>query len=115
MARFEQLRVWQAARGAAKDIYEATRGWQGHSALKHQLQRAADSVPANIAEGCDNGSDAQLRRFLHIARGSCGEARSHLYLAMDRRVLDPAAAERLLRTMDHIGRMLGAFIVRLGP
>ena len=51
--------------------------------FKDQIQRAAVSIMNNIAEGCESGSDAKFCNFLNIARGSCGEVRSMLYLCED--------------------------------
>ena len=51
--------------------------------FKDQIQRAAVSIMNNIAEGCESGTDAKFANFLNIARGSCGEIRSMIYLCED--------------------------------
>jgi four helix bundle protein len=51
--------------------------------LAGQIQAASISVMANIAEGFDRGRKAEFHQFLSIAKGSCGEVRSHLYAALD--------------------------------
>lgn len=78
--RFEDLPVWQAARLLAVEVFYLTRdgAFSGYGSLRDQLERAALSVSSNIAEGFERGSNAELIRFLYIARGSSGELRSIL-------------------------------------
>ncbi|MDF0666953.1 MAG: four helix bundle protein [Nitrospira sp.] len=79
---FEDLPVWQAAIGLARDTYALTehQAFRGHAGLRDQLERAALSVSNNIAEGFERGSTNELLAFLYIARGSSGEVRSMLCL-----------------------------------
>jgi four helix bundle protein len=82
---FEDLLAWQKARALARLIYDITRRREfGRDyALAGQMQRAASSVMANIAEGFDREGPTEFHRFVSIARGSCAEVLSHLYLAHD--------------------------------
>ena len=82
MKRFEDLRVWQDARKMVIAIYDTTEELNDWG-FKDQIRRAAISVMNNIAEGSESGSDANFIKFLHIAKGSCGEVRSMLYLLCD--------------------------------
>jgi four helix bundle protein len=83
--KFEELIAWQEARKLVKMIYETTR--DGSLAkdfgLRDQIQRAAVSVMANIAEGFDCESKIEFARFLVIARRSAAEVQSLLYAAQD--------------------------------
>jgi four helix bundle protein len=83
--RFEDLIAWQKARELTKVIYDMTE--KGKFArdfgLKDQIQRATVSVMSNIAEGFERASRPEFARYLDIARGSCGEVRSQLYVAYD--------------------------------
>jgi four helix bundle protein len=83
--RFEDLLVWQRARHLTADIYRVTKApsFQGDRALANQLQRTAVSVMSNIAEGFERNSPGDYHRFLMIAKGSCGEIRAQLYVALD--------------------------------
>jgi four helix bundle protein len=111
--RFEDLKVWQRARVFVRDIQSACRGMRGDFGLGDQMGRAAISVVSNIAEGCERGSDADFRRFLIIARGSCGEVRAQLHLALDGGHIGAERFEALRGEAAEIGAMLNAFIVRL--
>jgi len=83
--RFEDLIAWQKARDLAREIYQITR--QGAFAkdfgLSGQIQRAAVSVMSNIAEGFERGSRGEFHQFLSVAKASCAEVRSQLYVAFD--------------------------------
>ena len=83
---FEELRIWQQARILVKNVYSNFKADTiGHKdfGFRSQFQRAAVSVMNNIAEGFERGSKADFARFLDIAKGSCGEVRSMLYIALD--------------------------------
>jgi len=75
-------------------------------ALRDQIQRAGISVPSNIAEGFERGSRAEFHRFLSIAKGSCGEARTHVHLAHRFGYLDSAAAKQLLAEAEEVSRLI---------
>ena len=82
MRNFEELRVWQDARLLVNDIYKMTGACKDYG-FKDQIQRAAVSIMNNIAEGSESGSDPLFIRYLKIAKASCGEVRSMLYLCED--------------------------------
>ena len=78
----ENLFIWQEARTFVNAIYKmmaTCKDW----GFKDQIQRASVSIMNNIAEGSESGSDAKFINFLNIAKGSCGEVRSMLYLCED--------------------------------
>ena len=80
--KFESLTVWQNSRSfvnAIYDLMEDNKDW----GCRDQIQRAAVSIMNNIAEGNESGSDAKYINFLYIAKGSCSEVRSMLYLCED--------------------------------
>lgn len=78
----ENLFIWNESRSVVNDIYTMMNVCKDYS-FKDQLQRAAISIMNNIAEGAESGSDAKFISFLKIARGSCSEVRSMLYLCED--------------------------------
>jgi four helix bundle protein len=85
VTQFEDLKIWQQARRLVSMVYrlQVHPAFKRDLAFRDQLQRAAVSVMSNIAEGFERGTNADFIRFLNIAKGSCGEMRSLLYLAED--------------------------------
>ncbi len=87
--RFEDIEAWKGARVLTSKIYQLT--GEGSFArdfgLRDQLRRAAVSVMPNVAEGFERGGDKEFLQFLSLAKASCAEIRSHLYVAMDQAYL----------------------------
>ena len=85
VSRFEDLIAWQKARVMAREIYRLTEGegFRRDFGLLDQMRRSAVSVMSNIAEGFERGGSREFCRFLTIAKASCAELRSQLYLALD--------------------------------
>ena len=79
---FESLRIWHDARVFVNDVYVMMQDCKDYG-FRDQIQRAAVSIMNNIAEGNESGSDAKYINFLYIAKGSCSEVRSMLYLCED--------------------------------
>src|SRR5438067_12791414 len=114
--RFEDLRIWQEARGQVRAIYRAfQRGSAGHTnfGFRDQLQRAAVSVMNNIAEGFERKTPKDFAHFLDLAKGSCGEVRSMLYLAEDLNYLSPQSAVVLREAAEKLSRGIAAFTSHL--
>lgn len=109
VASFENLIAWQKARALASAIYAATRDTELHHDrdLSRQMRRAAVSIMANIAEGNERGGTAEYFAFLSIARASCAELRSHLYLAGDVGYLDPSCVGSLMAQAAEVARLTG--------
>ncbi len=83
--RFEEIEAWKQARKLTKAVYRSTRpgSFREDLGLRDQLQRAAVSTMANIAEGFDGGSNREFIKFLGYAFRSATEVQSHLYVALD--------------------------------
>jgi four helix bundle protein len=106
--RFEDLIAWQRARSLTREIYQVT---GSHSlgadyGLSRQMQRAAVSIMANVAEGFERRSIGEFRRFIVIAKASCAELRSHLYVAVDVGYLNSAIAKQLIDRTEEVSRIL---------
>jgi four helix bundle protein len=115
MGDFRNLRVWQRAHQLTLDVYGESGGFpkEERYRLTSQLRRAAASVPANIAEGCGRNGDAELARFLTIAKGSASELDYLLLLAHDLGYLKSSRYEQLAEEVHRISRMLANFVDHL--
>ena len=78
--------------------------------LKDQIQRSAVSIPSNIAEGFDRNSNKEFIQFLHIAKGSCSELRTQLYIAIKVGLISESAGNELIESRRKISSMLYALI-----
>ena len=110
---FEDLIAWQKARELTREIYRVTR--QGAFAkdygLSGQIQRAVVSIMSNIAEGFERGNPREFHQFLSIAKASCAEVRSQLYVALDTGYLDDANFQELMRLAKQTGKVIGGLRV----
>jgi four helix bundle protein len=106
--RFEDLFVWQKARELTGLIYDLTKekAFSRDFGLRNQIRCAAVSVMSNIAEGFERGSDAEFGHFLSIAKGSCGEVRSQLYVAGDQGYIEAADFTHASDCAAEVSRML---------
>ena len=108
--RFEQLEVWQAAHRLVLEVYRTTQQLPRDQrfALISQMQRAAISVPANIAEGFKRRGRADKIHFYNIAQASLEELRYYFILCRD--LGYKIDSEPLLEQADRVGRMLTGLI-----
>lgn len=107
--RFEDLLVWQESRKLVQNIYRVSELWKDYG-LRDQIRRAAVSIVSNISEGYERETREELVRFLYIARGSAGEVRAQLYVAIDLKYLSQHDFELIYDIADHIIRMLAKLI-----
>lgn len=107
--RFEDLVAWQKARELVQAVYRMTRErtFAKDIGLSGQVQRAAISIMANIAEGFERNRSAEFHQFLSVAKGSCAEVRSHLYAAHDAGYLDKGRFSEVLVQAEEVGRIIG--------
>jgi len=107
--RFEQLIAWQKSKDLAKEIYLACRQvpLASDRRLVSQIQAASVSIMSNIAEGYEHGTSAEFHRFLVMARASCAEVRSQLYIAQEVGHLRIEEFDRLLSLAEEVARIVG--------
>src|SRR4029079_5493222 len=110
--KFEDLESWKKARRMTNTIYEATNAgnFTRDFALKDQIRRASISILSNIAEGFERGGDKEFLQFLAVAKGSCGEVRAQLYVAVDQGYISQDLFYRLFNQADEIGRLISGLM-----
>lgn len=112
MEAFEKLDVWKRSCRLCVTLYQKlcdSREW----GFRDQITRAALSVPSNIAEGYERNSRKEYLQFLRIAKGSCGEVRTQLYIGQRAGLLESNLCEELIRESGEISKMLGGLISTL--
>jgi four helix bundle protein len=109
---FEDLSVWKLSRELTNRIYKITAdgGFSRDFGLRDQIRRASVSIMSNIAEGFERGGNQEFTQFLSIAKGSCGEVRSQLYVAMDQDYIDRKACEQLIEDFKKLSIMINNFM-----
>jgi four helix bundle protein len=110
--RFEDILIWQESRVLVKDVYAIFSKCRDFS-FRDQIQRAVISIMNNVAEGYERKGDKEFKRFLYIAKGSCGEVRSMLYIALDLGYIRNQDFENLYKKAEKISKMLASFIKKL--
>jgi four helix bundle protein len=106
--RFEDLIAWPKARMLARSIYEISQSgrFAKDFGLCGQIQRAAVSIMSNIAEGYERDRTNDYHNFLTIAKASCAEVRSQLYVALDIGYINQAQFDALMRQAEEVGRII---------
>jgi four helix bundle protein len=117
MGDYHDLQAWREAVELAAEVYAISRRLPGTErfGLASQLQRAAVSVSANIAEGSGRAGDRELARFLRVARGSACEVESLLAVCLRLGLLTDAEVGPAQKRADRVSRRLTALIRRLIP
>jgi four helix bundle protein len=108
--RFEDLVAWQRARELVREVYAVTgtRQLSKDFGLRDQIQRAAVSIMGNIAEGFERYRLPEFHQFLSVAKASCAELRSHLYVALDVGYLDQPSFDNLQLAASDVAKLIGA-------
>ena len=107
--RFEDLIAWQKTRQLMADIYRVTSkgDFSKDFGLRDQIRRASVSVMSNIAEGFDRGSRGEFHQFQVIAKASCAEVRSQLYVALDVGYIEQEIFSNSIVSTDELSRIIG--------
>ena len=110
--KFEDLEAWREARSLVNQVYVLTRdeALKKDFGLCSQIQRASVSVMTNIAEGFERTGKAEKLNFYNIARASCGEVRSLLYVIEDNYPRSSARAVELRKRTETVGRLISGLI-----
>ncbi len=112
LERFEDIDAWKEARELTKSVYQitSTGEFARDFGLRDQIRRAAVSVMSNIAEGFEPGGDKEFLQFLSLAKGSCGEVRAQLYVALDQTYINDAQFQELVEKTVRINRLIAGLM-----
>ena len=111
--QFEDLLCWQRARELTREIYRETfknLKFKADQGLCNQIQRASVSVMSNIAEGFERGTRQEFLNYLYIAKGSSGEVRAQLYVALDVGYLNIGTFKYLNNLASECSKLIASFI-----
>lgn len=101
----EELEVWKRASRLAVEVLKMVDGIKLY-ALRDQMARSCLSIPSNIAEGAERGTDKEFARFLSIAKGSAAELRTQFYVGIRADLIDPSQGAILVQEAKEIGAMI---------
>lgn len=101
---FEELEVWKRSCRLAVNVYDTLRECRDFG-IRNQMQRSAISIASNIAEGSERGGRDFLR-FLKIARGSCAELRTQMYIASRLHLIDAQQASEFVGELKELSKMM---------
>ena len=112
ITRFEDLECWQQGRNLTNKVYEITGNgaFKKNLRLSGQIQAAATSVMANVAEGFVRRSDKEFSQFLFIAMSSAAEVQSHLYVALDQEYVDKRRFDEIYEQAKKAGMLISGMI-----
>lgn len=112
MEKFEDIIAWQKAKQMTFVVYKKFSVNKDYG-FRDQIQRASVSVMNNIAEGFERKGDKEFSHFLYISKGSCGEVRSMIYLALDLGYITKKEFDEMLAISLEISKILSGFIKKL--
>ena len=110
--QFEEIIAWQKAKMMTLKLYSLLKDSRDFG-FRDQICRASVSVMNNIAEGFERKSDSEFKHFLFIAKGSCGEVRSMLYLAIELKYINQEEYNYLLGLSNEVSKMISGLIKTL--
>ncbi len=113
--KFEDLEIWKLSLKITRDVYDFTakKEFSRDFGLRDQIRRAIISVSSNIVEGFEKNNNNEFIRFLKIAKGSVGEVRNQLYIALAVNYITKIEFEKTNKDLENIAGQIGGFIVYL--
>ncbi|MGC2236472.1 MAG: four helix bundle protein [Pyrinomonadaceae bacterium] len=110
--KFEDLEAWKIASEVTKEIYKVSKNdlFIRDYGLRNQICRATVSVMSNIAEGFEREGNKEFINFLSIAKGSSGEVRSQLYVALDQKYISESEFNFICAKITEISRVISGLI-----
>ncbi|MCE9538321.1 MAG: four helix bundle protein [Bacteroidetes bacterium] len=115
MHNFRELKIWQDAMKITKLTYKLTKLFPSSEmyGLTSQMNRAAVSIPSNIAEGAGRKSNKEFTQFLNISIGSCFEFETQAILAFEFAYIEKEDLEKFLLDINRLEKMINLLISTL--
>jgi len=113
--KFEDLPIWKLSLKSTRDIYDLTSlsKFSRDFALRDQIRRAIISVSSNIVEGFEKNNNNEFIRFLKISKGSAGEVRNQLYIALAVKYISQEQFNETNQELENLASQIGGFTVYL--
>ncbi len=113
--RFEDLEIWKLSLKITKEIYDFTakKDFSKDFKLRDQIRGAVISISSNIVEGFEKNNNNEFIRFLKIAKGSVGEVRNQLYIALAVNYINQEEFNEINKDLENLAGQIGGFIVYL--
>ncbi len=113
--RFEDLQIWKLSLNITKEIYDITakKEFAKDFGLRDQIRRAIVSVSSNIVEGFEKNNNNEFIRFLKMSKGSIGEVRNQLNIALAVNYIIQKEFDNLYEKTETLSKQIGGFIVYL--
>jgi four helix bundle protein len=115
MVDYRKYKVWQKSHQLVLDVYAITSNFPKEEQfnLVSQINRAAVSIPTNIAEGCGRETQKELIRFLYISSGTAHELEYLLFLSIELKIKAMENTTKILADIDEVKRMLASLIKKI--
>jgi len=109
---FEDLKIWQESKELVKEVYFLTKEktFSRDYQLIDHIRKTAISIPSNIAEGFERDGSKEFLNFLSIAKGSCGELRTQLNIALDQDYLSQEQFSKFNFKIIELSKSMGSLM-----
>ncbi len=112
ISTFEDILSWKEARVLNQKIGQLLQEarFEKNYRLISQIEGSAGSIMDNIAEGFERGGNREFIQFLYISKGSCGELRSQMYRALDRKYITETEFDAICTDLKKLSFLIQKFI-----
>lgn len=112
ITRFEDLDAWKIARELTREVYRVSSigAFAKDFGLRNQIQKASVSIMSNVAEGFERDGNREFCNFLSIGKGSAGEVKSQLYVALDQNYISEPDFQLIYGKATENGRVISGLM-----